>query len=49
MDPWGIPGIYPSVLLSVAGLVVGSYLSPPPTAKELDPLFGSGASGTGKA
>jgi Na+/proline symporter len=44
-DPWGIPGIYPSVLLSVAGLVIGSYLTAPPTAKELEPLFGKGISG----
>ncbi len=40
LDPWGIPSIYPSFVLSILGLVVGSYLSKPPTAAELEPIFG---------
>ena len=39
-DPWGIPGIFFSFGLSVAGLVIGSYLSPPPKPEELEPFFG---------
>jgi Na+/proline symporter len=44
-DPWGIPSIYPAALLSVAGLVIGSYLTAPPTAEELEPLFGKNFAG----
>jgi len=39
-DPWGIPLIYPALIVSVLALVVGSYLSPPPSEAELAPLFG---------
>jgi Na+/proline symporter len=38
--PWGIPGIFFSFALSMAGLVIGSYLSPPPMQEELEPFFG---------
>ena len=38
-DPWGIPLIYPSLLISVVALVVVSYLTPPPSREELAPLF----------
>ena len=39
-DPWGIPGIFIAFAISLAGLVIGSYLSAPPTEKELGPFFG---------
>ena len=42
-DPWGIPSIYPAAVLSVGALVVVSLLTPPPTEKELAPLFGEKA------
>jgi Na+/proline symporter len=38
-DPWGIPLIYPSLLVSVLALVVVSYLTPAPSKEELAPLF----------
>ncbi len=38
-DPWGIPLIYPSLLVSVLALVVVSYLTPPPDRKVLEKLF----------
>ncbi|MDZ7372671.1 MAG: sodium:solute symporter family protein [candidate division KSB1 bacterium] len=41
-DPWGIPLIYPALLVSVLALVIGSYLSPPPREEELRPFFGHG-------
>jgi len=46
-DPWGIPSIYPSLVLSVGGLVLGSYLSPPPTKEQLGPFFGAAATDPG--
>jgi len=39
-DPWGIPLIYPALLISVGALVIVSYLTPPPTEKELKKIFG---------
>ncbi len=39
-DPWGVPGIFVSLGLSLLGLIVGSYLTPPPKPEELEPLFG---------
>ncbi len=38
-DPWGIPSIYPSALVSIGTLVIVSYLTPPPSREELAPLF----------
>jgi Na+/proline symporter len=38
-DPWGIPSIFPALALSLLGLVVGSYLTPPPRPEEIAPLF----------
>ncbi|MBN1895773.1 sodium:solute symporter family protein [bacterium] len=38
-DPWGIPGIYPSLLISVAVLIAGSLLTPPPSSEVLAKLF----------
>ena len=39
-DPWGIPLIYPALFISVAALVIVSYLTPPPDEKELKKMFG---------
>ncbi len=41
-DPWGIPLIYPALAVSLVALIVGSYLTPPPSEEELAPLFGAG-------
>jgi Na+/proline symporter len=38
-DPWGIPSIYPALVVSVLFLVVGSYLSPKPKPEELKIFF----------
>jgi solute:Na+ symporter, SSS family len=38
-DPWGIPSIYPSAIVSIGALVIVSLLTKPPTAEELAPLF----------
>ena len=38
-DPWGIPSIYPALLISVLALVVVSYLTPPPDPEKLKALF----------
>jgi SSS family solute:Na+ symporter/sodium/proline symporter len=38
-DPWGIPSIFPSMIVSIASLVIVSYLTPPPDAKTLEKLF----------
>jgi Na+/proline symporter len=38
-DPWGVPGIYPALFVSVASLVAVSYLTPPPEPEALKPLF----------
>ena len=38
-DPWGIPIIYPALFASLAGLVIGSLLTPKPTAQELEKFF----------
>ncbi len=42
-DPWGIPSIYPALLVSVGALVIVSLLTAPPTREELAPLFGEKA------
>ncbi len=38
-DPWGIPSIYPSAFVSIAMLIIVSYLTPPPRPEELRALF----------
>jgi SSS family solute:Na+ symporter len=39
-DPWGIPGIYPSAMISIGLLIVVSLLTPPPKQEVLDQIFG---------
>ena len=38
-DPWGIPSIYPSAIVSIGALFVVSLLTPKPTPDELKGLF----------
>ena len=38
-DPWGIPSIYPSALVSIGTLIIVSLLTAPPSEEELAPLF----------
>ncbi len=38
-DPWGIPLIYPSLIASLAALVIVSYLTPRPTKAEVEKFF----------
>ena len=38
-DPWGIPSIYPGLIVSITALVVVSYLTPPPDEQTLRKLF----------
>jgi len=38
-DPWGIPIIYPALFASLAGLVIGSLLTPKPRPEELEIFF----------
>jgi SSS family solute:Na+ symporter/sodium/proline symporter len=38
-DPWGIPGIYPALLISVTVLITASLLTPPPSRQVLEKLF----------
>lgn len=38
-DPWGIPSIYPALLVSIGALVIVSYLTHPPDQKTLEKLF----------
>jgi Na+/proline symporter len=38
-DPWGIPSIYPSAIVSIGLLVVVSLLTPPPRREDLVRLF----------
>ena len=40
-DAWGIPSIYPSAVISIGALIIVSLLTAPPTAQELEPLFGT--------
>ncbi|MCX6552803.1 MAG: sodium:solute symporter family protein [Acidobacteria bacterium] len=42
-DPWGIPSIYPSAIISIGLLVVVSLMTPAPKAEELERLFPTGA------
>lgn len=38
-DPWGIPSIYPSAIISIGLLIVVSLLTPPPKPETLEKLF----------
>jgi hypothetical protein len=38
-DPWGIPLIYPSLIASLASLVIVSLLTPKPKPEELARFF----------
>jgi solute:Na+ symporter, SSS family len=38
-DPWGIPLIYPSLIVSLGALVIVSLLTPKPTEEELGKFF----------
>jgi solute:Na+ symporter, SSS family len=38
-DPWGIPSIYPSALISITLLIVVSLMTPPPSKETLARLF----------
>jgi hypothetical protein len=38
-DPWGIPLIYPSLIVSLGSLVIVSLLTPKPTEEELGKFF----------
>jgi SSS family solute:Na+ symporter/sodium/proline symporter len=38
-DPWGIPSIYPSAIISIGLLVIVSLITPPPSAEVLRKLF----------
>jgi SSS family solute:Na+ symporter len=38
-DPWGVPIIYPALFASLAGLVIGSLLTPKPKPEELEKFF----------
>jgi Na+/proline symporter len=42
-DPWGIPSIYPSAIISIGLLVVVSLMTPPPRQEELARLFPAAA------
>jgi SSS family solute:Na+ symporter/sodium/proline symporter len=44
-DPWGVPSIYPSAFVSIAMLVVVSYLTPAPKPEDLKALFPEEAKG----
>jgi SSS family solute:Na+ symporter len=41
-DPWGIPSIYPSAVVSIGALVIVSLVTRPPAPEDLEPLFGGG-------
>jgi SSS family solute:Na+ symporter len=38
-DPWGIPIIYPAIIISVATLIIVSYATKPPAPETLTKLF----------
>jgi Na+/proline symporter len=38
-DPWGIPSIYPAIIVSVLCLVIGSLVTEKPRAEELQKFF----------
>ena len=39
-DPWGIPSIYPSAIISIGALILVSLLTPPPKPETLEQMFG---------
>ncbi len=38
-DPWGIPIIFPSFVISLLALIVITYFTPPPSEEEIEPFF----------
>ena len=44
-DPWGIPSIYPSAIISIGALILVSLMTPAPRPEELARLFPSEAKG----
>jgi len=38
-DPWGIPSIYPGLIVSIGSLIIVSYLTPKPKKEDLIRLF----------
>lgn len=44
-DPWGIPSIYPSAIISIGLLIVVSLMTPPPKPDVLGRLFPATAAG----
>jgi len=40
-DPWGIPLIYPALIVSIGSLIVVSLLTPRPEPKIIEKLFPS--------
>ncbi|MFA6235273.1 MAG: sodium:solute symporter family protein [Bacteroidota bacterium] len=42
-DPWGIPSIYPALIVSIGTLVIVSYMTPKPDKALLAKLFPEGA------
>ena len=38
-DPWGIPSIYPAIIVSLLFLIVGSLLTEKPSPEQLEKLF----------
>jgi Na+/proline symporter len=40
-DPWGIPSIYPSAIISIGALIIVSLLTPAPKREDLEKLFPS--------
>lgn len=41
-DPWGVPGIYPSAIVSIGALILVSLATPAPKPEELETLFATG-------
>ncbi|MFZ1731724.1 MAG: hypothetical protein WBQ23_07115 [Bacteroidota bacterium] len=41
-DPWGIPSIYPALLVSIGTLVIVSFMTPKPDKALLAKLFPEG-------
>jgi hypothetical protein len=45
-DPWGIPSIYPSAIISIGALIIVSLLTPAPKPEVLEKLFPKSAPAT---